>query len=266
MKPISKIIVLCFLTYCNTIEFKKLSQIFNMWRCEFIRIYSKYQLFMPEFQKYSNLFKTMKEVLIIFIFVNVSNYSYSQNDIQGIDKLTRDRFIIRLIPSAATNIYGIAIGPVGSEVLCKRYYTKFSHGLNIQIPGQGFLQTFYIGIFYRLNFFDTLYVDTIPSRAIHNGLLISLLGTFTDRVNGISCSFWMSMGKKINGLTANLFWNVYRKVNGVSIGCVNFSKITNGMQIGLYNRSQILNGLQIGLWNRNGKRSLPFINWGFTKK
>ena len=134
------------------------------------------------------------------------------------DKKAKDRFVIWLIPSASKNIYGIAIGPVGSEAICNRHYTKYSHGLNLQIPGQGFFQTFYINKmrfkdFYANENSDSLSLqNTFPKRAIHNGLIISPLGTFTDQVNGISFSLWMSMGKKINGLSFNLLWNLYEQI------------------------------------------------------
>lgn len=103
-------------------------------------------------------------------------------------------------------------------------------------------------------------------RAIHNGLIISPLGTFTDQVNGISFSLWMSMGKKINGLSFNLLWNFYEQINGISIGFVNHTAMTKGIQIGLVNKTKKLRGFQFGLWNKNERRSLPIINWNFNNK
>src|SRR5690554_7685694 len=107
--------------------------------------------------------------------------------------------------------------------------------------------------------------DTIPLRAIHNGLIVSPFGTFTDQVNGLSFSLWMSMGKKINGVSINLLWNFYEKMNGISIGLVNQTAETNGLQIGLVNKSLKLKGIQLGFWNKNEKRSLPIINWNFSR-
>lgn len=199
-------------------------------------------------------------------------FSFSQSDTLKIDKKKTDRFVIWLIPAAATNIYGIAIGPVGSETICNRPYTKYSHGLNLQIPGQGFFQTFYINKlkfndFHTKDDTDSLNIyDTLPKRTVHNGLLISPLGTFTDQVNGVSFSLWMSMGKKINGLSFNLLWNLYEQINGISIGLVNHAAVTKGIQIGLVNKTKKLRGFQFGLWNKNEKRSLPIINWNFKDK
>jgi hypothetical protein len=194
---------------------------------------------------------------------------FAQNDTAGLRKRERNRYVAWLLPSAAKNIYGIALGPIGSEAICNLNYTRYSHGINIQIPGQGFFQTFYIkkikfkdlgGKDNEMGFYTN---DTVPKRAVHNGIVVSLTGTFTDCINGISVSPWMSMGKDVNGVSFNLLWNVYYKINGVSVGFVNFSVETKGVQIGLVNKTKRLRGIQVGLWNKNEKRSLPLINWNF---
>lgn len=209
---------------------------------------------------------------IVFVFLICTSVGlFSQADSTRIDKKKKDRYVARLIPSAAPNIFGIAIGLIGSETICNRPYTKKSHGLNIQIFGQGFLQIFYINKvkFKDLLKYDTANInkpDTIPKKAVHNGVLVSLFGTFTDQVNGVSFSGWMSMGRKINGLSVNLLWNFYNKINGASIGVVNHAGITKGIQIGIVNKSVKLKGLQFGIWNKTERRSFPIINWGFKDK
>lgn len=214
----------------------------------------------------------MKSILITILILLFATFSFSQSDSLEFDKKAKNRYVIWFIPSAAKNIYGIAIGPVGSEVICDKPYTKFSHGLNIQIPGQGILQTFYInkfkltGLYGKEDSTSLSIQDTLPKRAIHNGLLISPLGSFTDQVNGISLSLWMSMGKKVNGLSFNLLWNLYKEVNGVTVGLVNHVDTMKGLQIGLVNNTNKLRGFQIGIWNKNEKRSLPIINWNFSDK
>jgi hypothetical protein len=213
----------------------------------------------------------MKSIYIVILILVSVNTTFSQNDDFTIDKKAKNRYVIGFIPSAAQNIYGLAIGPVGSEAVCNRPYTKYSHGLNLQIPGQGFFQIFYINQMKFENAFnnensDTLNSkDSLPKRAIHNGLIISPLGTFTTQINGISISLWMSKGETMNGLTFNLLWNVYEQVNGITIGFVNHTAVTNGVQIGLINKTKKSKGLQIGLWNTNENRSLPLINWNFTR-
>lgn len=214
----------------------------------------------------------MKRISIILLILISATFSFSQNDSLEFDKKAKDRFGIWLIPSASKNIYGIAIGPVGSEAICNRPYTKYSHGLNLQILGQGFFQTFYINKvkfrdFHKNEKSDSLRLqDTLPLRAIHNGLMISPLGTFTNQVNGISFSLWMSMGQKINGLSINLLWNLYEQINGISVGFVNTTAETNGVQFGLINKTIKLKGFQFGFWNKNERRSLPIINWNFKDK
>lgn len=214
----------------------------------------------------------MKRIPIILLILISATFSFSQSSSLEFDKKAKDRFGIWLIPSASKNIYGIAIGPVGSEAICNRPYTKYSYGLNLQILGQGFFQTFYINKmkfkdFHEHEYADSLRLqDTLPLRAIHNGLMISPLGTFTNQVNGISFSLWMSMGQKINGLSINLLWNLYDQINGITIGFVNQTVVTNGVQIGLVNKTKKLRGFQFGLWNKNEKRALPIINWNFKDK
>jgi len=214
----------------------------------------------------------MKKSSIILLILISSIFSFSQTDTATIDRKSKNRFVIWFIPSAAKNIYGIAIGPIGSEAICNRPYTKYSHGLNIQIPGQGFFQAFYLN---NVNFQDsfetnnsdsTFKIDTIPLRTIHNGILVSPLGTFTPQVNGLTFSLFMSMGQKVNGLSFNLFWNLYNYINGISISLVNTTGTMKGMQVGLVNKSANLRGIQFGLWNKNEKRSLPILNWNFKGK
>ena len=212
---------------------------------------------------------TLKRILLLVIMSFSAVFSFAQSEELKIDNKAKNRYVIWMIPSAATNIYGIAIGPVGSESICNRPYTKFSHGLNIQFIGQGIFQPFYIkhANFEGYNLSDgdeyRSFSDTLYKRALHNGILFSSFGTFTDQVNGISLSPWMSMGKKINGISLNLLWNRYERINGVSIGLVNHTVVCNGVQIGLVNKAKKNRGFQFGFWNINEKRSLPLVNWSF---
>jgi hypothetical protein len=215
--------------------------------------------------KYNNIIQ-ITLILLFILFSKFCSFSQSNNDIEN--SKAKNRYVFGFIPSQAKNIFGIAFGPVGSEAICNRPYTKYSHGLNIQIPGQGFFQTFYINKvkfddWFTAGLSDSLSQAEPPERAVHNGFLLSPLGTFTDRVNGVSFSFWMSRGRKVNGISFNLLWNWYEQINGIAAGMVNHTAQTNGLQIGLVNKSAKLNGFQLGIWNKNEKRSLPFINWNF---
>jgi hypothetical protein len=208
----------------------------------------------------------MKSFVVLLTMLSCTVLSFSQGDSLAVDEKEPNRFGVCLIPSVAPNVYGVAIGLVGSEVICNKPYTKISHGINFQLIGQGFLQLLYVKGFRFKDFRDKDSVSLAekrPKRAIHNGLLLSPFGTFTDQVNGVSLSLWMSMGSKINGVSFNLLWNLYKQINGVSIGFVNHSLSTKGMQIGIVNKTKKLTGVQLGLWNKNEKRSLPLINWNF---
>jgi hypothetical protein len=213
----------------------------------------------------------MKSIMTISIILlyHLTCHSQSEKNAQTIDRHI-NKYVIGFIPSQANNIYGIALGPIGSEAICNRPYTKYSYGLNLQIPGQGFLQVFYIfNTSYKLVYSDykfkkkAITEDTILKRVIHTGLAISLLGTFSNEINGVSISGWMSMGNRINGVSANLVWNLYRRIDGVTFGLVNTVFDMRGVQLGLINKSISLRGIQIGFWNKNGKRSLPILNWNF---
>lgn len=176
--------------------------------------------------------------------------------------------VLGFLPSKYEYINGIAIGLVGSEVYCDYKISKISNGLNLQF-GQGLFLSpmlFYnMSYMYRKdsNHIDSMLfsIDTSYFKAKHNGLLISLFGSATDKINGMAISSVFSSHKKMNGLSISLLGSAYHIMNGVSISIINKSISSNGVQIGLYNNSLHLHGLQIGLWNRNKKRSLPFVNW-----
>jgi len=215
---------------------------------------------------------SLKKIILLAILLFAKMFAAAQNEALGADNRAKNRYVIWMIPSVASNIYGIAIGPVGSESICNRFYTKFSHGLNIQFIGQGIFQAFYIK-YAKFEDFNLradedhgFFSDSLSKRAIHNGILLSLFGTFTDQVNGVSLSPGMSMGTKINGISFNLLWNRYERINGVSIGLVNHAVLSKGVQIGLVNKAKKNRGFQFGLWNKNEKRSLPLVNWSFKDK
>jgi hypothetical protein len=185
-------------------------------------------------------------------------------------KKEKNKYVIGFIPSSADNIFGIAIGLIGSEASCNTPNNKYSHGLNFQIFGQGFIQVYYafnppFKQAYTSNLIqnEIIQIDSSIKRVVHNGLIVSPFGTFTDQVNGVSISGFMSAGKKINGVSVNLLWNLYYKIDGLSMGAFNSSLEINGVQIGVINKTIDLKGIQLGLWNRNAKRSLPLINWNF---
>jgi len=217
----------------------------------------------------------IKDILLLVIIVTLTGsvvFSQTANEDVKIQKQS-EKYAFGLIPSRASNIYGIAIGPIGSEVVCGYPYYKKSHGLNIQFFGQGILW-----VFSKWPSYHQLYkndsannsIDTLKKydmlRAHHNGFLFSTFGALETNINGVTSSLIFGSGSFINGLALNLMWNRYHKVNGLSIGLLNQSGETKGLQIGLINKSVKLKGLQVGLWNINESRKLPLINWSTNNK
>jgi hypothetical protein len=205
--------------------------------------------------------------MIITSMIGSNQTAFAQSDSLNDPVQRINRYVLWVIPSKANNIFGLAIGIIGSEAICNKPYTKYSHGINLQVIGQGLFLPFMIGKFNFDTFYnqkaDTNYLRNEIPRAVHNGLIISPFGTLTNKINGLSVSLWMSMNNNVNGLNINLLWNLTGTCNGLSIGLVNFSGETKGVQIGLINRTKKLKGLQFGLWNINEKRSLPLFNWNF---
>lgn len=222
----------------------------------------------------------MSRVILIYIFfLLLPSFSSAQDKQPAMpdtlaghsDTVARqgNGYVFWFVPSRRDNIYGIAFGLFGSEIICNVPNIKKSHGVNIQLLGQGFFIPFSTRVFGYKNMFarDTCwgvtYKDSLNYRAVHNGILLSTFGTMTDVSNGIVLSGWFSLGKKANGLVMNALANKYTFVNGIAVSISNETYQTNGIQIGLINRTRKLRGFQFGLWNVNDKRKLPLINWCF---
>lgn len=199
------------------------------------------------------------------VFQKVLLDTYDQNKFNLAFKIKpNNAYVFHLIPSVKDNIYGIAIGPIGSEAICNVIKLRRTHGINIQLIGQGLFIPMNRNefAFERILLpLDSSFFSTENTRALHNGLLLSTTGTYTDITNGLVLSAGCSFGRKVNGFAFNLFCNKYYIVNGVELGIQNQAHKVNGLQIGLFNRCVEINGLQIGLWNVNEKRKLPLINW-----
>lgn len=202
-------------------------------------------------------------VILILLSTNTLNNVLSQNN-TVID--SSSSYAFRIIPSIKSNIYGIALGIVGSETVCNNGQSSSSHGLNIQIIGQGLFLPFNNTVFSYDSIFNsdtTIPKDSLSLKAIHNGLLLSSFGTFTSKVNGLSISALSSYNLIFNGISINLLQTKSYFMNGLSFGIFNQSHLTRGLQLGIINKSKKLKGFQVGIWNVNGKRSLPLINWSF---
>lgn len=212
-----------------------------------------------------------KEILSLVVFLLFCTTSATAQERQDTSvQRNGNGYVLWLLPSRKDNIYGVALGIFGSEVICDMPINiKRTHGVNIQIIGQGLFiplntKTFgYKSLFASDTAWMVRFRDSKNYRAINNGILLSGFGTMTDVSNGIVVSGWFSLGKQANGLILNALANKYTIMNGIAISVSNESYEANGIQIGLVNRTRKLCGFQFGLWNVNGKRKLPLINWCF---
>jgi hypothetical protein len=208
--------------------------------------------------------KTITLLIVLqFIYGSTFNYTIAQKQPEG------SSYCVGFLPSKKKSINGIAIGLFGSETICSLNGIRTSNGLNWQIIGNGgflILAKQFWNI--KLNFgedsvFTAILNNDENLKTLHNGLIISTLGTNTSISNGIAISSLVSNGLKLNGIGLNVLSNNYMISNGITISIINRSYKTSGIQIGIINKSKYLKGLQLGLWNVNSKRKLPFINWGY---
>lgn len=93
-----------------------------------------------------------------------------------------------------------------------------------------------------------------------NGIIVTGLGTYIDKGNGVMFSGFYNYEKDFKGLTVAPVNNA-ELFKGFQAGIYNRAEEMTGIQIGLVNISRKMKGLQLGLWNKNGKRSLPIINF-----
>jgi hypothetical protein len=200
--------------------------------------------------------------ILIFVFLQILAFPlFSQEKVAGNPK--NNAYLFWITPSAKDNIYGVSIGILGSETICNFKNLKNSHGLNLQILGQGFFIPLNRNAFGYNSIFgsDTSWMvankDSVNYKARHNGVLISTFGTMTDISNGIVISSLSSLGYKMNGVAINVLSSKYLTVNGLSIAINNEAFCVNGIQLGIINKTRKLKGVQIGFWCVNQKRKLP---------
>lgn len=206
----------------------------------------------------------MRILITLICLISIESFAQNQDYVKTVNS-----YGFRLIPSLKDNIYGICIGLVGSETICNVPKFKKSHGLNVQLIGQGL---FVILNRKAFSFSKTLdegkgtlinTSDTNHFKAKHNGIIVSSFGTFTDIINGVSFSVGASLGYEMNGISLNLFNSKYGNAKGLIIALINHTGKMTGVQIGMLNKTNNLKGLQFGLWNVNSKRKLPLLNWSF---
>ncbi|WP_378182901.1 LA_2272 family surface repeat-containing protein [Aquimarina sp. SS2-1] len=102
-----------------------------------------------------------------------------------------------------------------------------------------------------------------------NGIQLAVSGSSTYQLRGVLLAYLGSYVLDGKGVQISGF-NDFKRFKGLQIGVWNDvdakSEKFEGIQIGILNNTKSLRGIQIGLWNKNERRSLPFINWQFSKK
>lgn len=175
----------------------------------------------------------------------------------------RVRNIAWFTPSGASEINGLAFGiqAIGVDFKPLRI-----NGLNADV---GMLSMFMLpyAVHYHLSSREKkaeAFMEYDSAMVIINGISLSMGGEQDATINGINVAGGLTTAVSLNGISVSGLFTRSQQFNGISIaGIHNYSFHGRGLQIGLINHCRKLKGLQIGLWNKSGKRSLPFINWGF---
>lgn len=200
-------------------------------------------------------------------------------------------FSLSPIHSDITNVNGLVMGLGHYEN--KKIQHQRINGVNIDIihPAPLVLMTFGLEVPFRLLPIGLIYIDGTGVHVLDrsndevklsmnglnisaggfyegtnfNGLNISLV-SIVKKLNGFSTAPVVNSSELFNGIQLAAIANLTEKGNGMKIAISNVAGKFKGVQVGLFNKSVDQRGFQFGLWNRNARRSLPFINWQFSKK
>ena len=175
----------------------------------------------------------------------------------------RTRKLIWHTPCGASQIKGIALG-----IQATRFGqgTLTIKGVNADIglgAAYGTLFVLGAGILPKEQRQKIAPVHRDSAATIIYGLSLSYGGELDMEMHGVNVAGGMTLGTKLYGVSLTGIYSKTFEFRGVCIGgLINYSVEGRGIQIGLFNTCKKLRGLQIGLWNKNGKRGLPFLNWG----
>jgi len=170
------------------------------------------------------------------------------------------------IPPFDTNvdeIKGLALGLMAYPGNNKKYLIV--KGVCIEVLGFGFLAPLY-GSFLRKD--ASVYnQEASPTNVTKKGLNINAAGAIGDEeISGVYIGGISTNVNKLEGFAFTGLNTIAMEMKGVCIsGLRNQAKKARGVQIALLNSSKNFKGIQIGIWNKNQRRSLPLINWNFSK-
>lgn len=207
-------------------------------------------------------------LMIIFAFLLLQPHLVS----------AQSRKPIWYLPSEATEINGIALGPINSAVLDSPLPPQTVNGLHVEI-GVGFFLILapmdpFIGNDSEWGKerrrradsairFDLTYLH----RKIDiNGIAVSPIGSVgLHTINGFTGSLGSLSVLRMNGLAINPFWNAIGSLKGVAISGLSNTSLyvsglqasivgnlainSDGMQLGSFNKADFSLGVQFGVYN-----------------
>jgi hypothetical protein len=180
------------------------------------------------------------------------------------DSLYRVKHIVWALPTRANKINGWAIGVHTGQLFGSALTIN---GLNTSADIPAML----VGTMGLVHIFSKIppgsLTDSIDKAWFNtniNGLSLSIGGLMRGgKINGIAVNGGICTAGWSRGIVITGGYNLIADFKGLCIGGLrNVSGKGRGIQIALINVCRHFKGLQVGLWNVNGKRKLPFINWG----
>jgi hypothetical protein len=203
----------------------------------------------------------MKNQLMLFAIM----FCFFSCGTEKIIKQVNRKYVAWYSPSQATDVYGVMF-----EVFPKEYPDYFPniYGIDLNISP--------VAIAFLMNAVPYLIIPDMNMERTDSavdlykkvyGFQIALLNFEPSIIWGLDINAICSLEESIiNGISFSPTLNKHDIVNGLSIAVLsNNDRHCKGVQVGLFNTCTDLRGFQIGLWNKNTKRSLPIINWNFTK-
>lgn len=177
-------------------------------------------------------------------------------------RVYRDRNVLWFSPTNASTVRGVNIGLLTMSLKQQPFNI---YGVNLNADVASFIFAIYGLALLSDNSFAHM-ADTVDLEydGTMKGISISGGGLFmTSRVHGLSINGVMFFADEMKGVVVTGTQSMCTNFAGVMIsGLRNRSVKGRGVQVGLLNVCRDFKGIQVGLWNINGKRKLPFINWG----
>jgi hypothetical protein len=182
----------------------------------------------------------------------------------------QDRYVIWFMPSKAEAIHGIAINSWFSSA----HFNDdiLINGAQVQISPIAVFPCIYNIAALAQGSYLQGYIEKCnnlspgKSRKTINGVNITIADWGIHKLNGCEINLMSSEVIYVNGVSISGLHNKNKERHGLAIaGVSNLSAESRGVEIALFNNSRDFRGVQLGIWNINHKRSLPILNFAFSK-